>query len=283
MNTKIYIYINIHPLNSIIEKEVINKLDLEAPKSYAPINKDLLDKIYNEIKNKYPELTNNFSKEIILSIRATLMRSHMINNHKSIQNKESYIVNDYENNMDIIDIVKKYDGSPLNLLRLIFKKKYNLKLSNIIKNHSALNTKDEQQLQIAIKNDAYALVNQDKILKESMEFEDMIGIYLKKNKIRFKTQDELSKEQIENNNHPTNTPDFLILDDLYINGIKINWIDAKNFYGSNSKFIKNKIKKQTEKYLNEWGSGSIIFRLGFNSKLNFPEILLIDYDSLILN
>jgi hypothetical protein len=91
----------------------------------------------------------------------------------------------------------------------------------------------------------------------------------------------LAKEQMKNNNYPTNTPDFFILDDLNINGVKINWIDAKNFYGSNCKFIKNKIKKQTDKYLKEWGSGSIIFKLGFNSKLNFPGILLINYNSLL--
>jgi len=37
--------------------------------------------------------------------------------------------------------------------------------------------------------------------------------------------------------------------------------------------------KQTEKYINEWNSGAIIFSLGFNSKLQFDNILVIDYNS----
>jgi len=75
-------------------------------------------------------------------------------------------------------------------------------------------------------------------------------------------------------------PDFLILDDLWINGQKINWIDAKNFYGLNTQYLKKRIKHQTKKYLDVWGSGSIIFSLGFSSGLKIPGILFIDYYSL---
>lgn len=277
---KIELNIKIHSLNSQIEKEVFKKLNSTPPESYTFMNKNILDSLFNEIIEKYPLENDIFSKEIILSIRANYMRNHMILNHKSLQKNETKIIKDYNNNLDIIELVKKYDGSPLNILRLIFKKKYNQKLTNIIKNPEKLNTRDNLQLDKAINNDVYALVNQDKILEHSIEFENKIGIFLKQNNIQFKTQEELTKEQMENNNHPTNTPDFLILDDLYINGIKINWIDAKNFYGSDSKIIINKIKKQTKKYINTWGTGSIIFSLGFGSKLKFDNILLIDYKSL---
>ena len=277
---KIELNIKIHSLNSQIEKEVFKKLNFTPPESYTFMNKNILDLLFNEIIEKYPLENDIFSKEIILSIRANYMRNHMILNHKSLQKNETKIIKDYNNNLDIIELVKKYDGSPLNILRLIFKKKYNQKLTNIIKNSEKLNTRDNLQLDKAINNDVYALVNQDKILEHSIEFENKIGIFLKQNNIQFKTQEELTKEQMENNNHPTNTPDFLIIDDLYINGIKINWIDAKNFYGSDSKIIINKIKKQTKKYINTWGTGSIIFSLGFGSKLKFDNILLIDYKSL---
>ena len=39
-------------------------------------------------------------------------------------------------------------------------------------------------------------------------------------------------------NKAINTPDFLILSNLEINGIKINWIDAKNFYGAYTYLIR---------------------------------------------
>ena len=63
--------------------------------------------------------------------------------------------------------------------------------------------------------------------------------------------------------------------------MEIKWIDAKNFYGSDIEFIVLKIKKQIKKYLESYGSGCIIFNYGFNSKLSFQDVLILDYDSLI--
>ena len=64
-----------------------------------------------------------------------------------------------------------------------------------------------------------------------------------------------------------------------INGIKINWIDAKNFYGSNIKFDKKKIKKQVQKYINKFGTGCIIFALGYNDHLLIDDVLLFSCDT----
>ena len=67
---------------------------------------------------------------------------------------------------------------------------------------------------------------------------------------------------------------------LQLNNNKINWIDAKNFYGSNINFIKKKIKKQIAKYINSYGSGLIIFKYGFNSNLNFDQTLIMSIESI---
>ena len=120
-------------------------------------------------------------------------------------------------------------------------------------------------------------------MKESVGFEKQIEHFLNKNSIKYITQEELVKEQIKKYGQPINTPDFLIKSDLYIGNYKINWIDAKNFYGSTVPFVKNKIKKQTLKYLNEWGSGSIIFSLGFNQNLKFTNILFLGFQDLLNN
>ena len=77
-----------------------------------------------------------------------------------------------------------------------------------------------------------------------------------------------------------NTPDFLITSEFIINNKKINWIDAKNFYGSNIEFIISKIKKQIKKYLESYGSGCLIFNYGFNSNLLFQDVIILDYESL---
>ena len=280
------ISINLNPLDFQVEKYIIKNLNLSPPTSYAKMNQNELDELYNHITKKFSKTYfENFNKDIILSIilsiRGNLMRTHMIIYNKNITSNEINIINDYENGINIIELVTKYDSSPLNILRLIFKNKYKIKLSQIITYDNILNKRDKKQLDIAIKNDAYALINQDEILKKSGEFEEKIEKILNLLNIKYKTQNDLAVEQIKKNNNPINTPDFLILDNFYINGIKINWIDAKNFYGMNSKFTKKKIKSQTDKYINKWGIGAIIFSISFCSKLNFENILLIDYNSFV--
>jgi hypothetical protein len=280
MNGKIInIKININPLDNPIEKMVLKKLNKKPPGSYDKISTGELERIYKIIMESFPTQTKNFSTQIIGSIRANMMREHMIQTHKKILSKEKSIIEDYNSHINLKDLVIKYDGSPLNLLRIIFKSKYNKKLTKIILDKSILDSYDKSQLDWAESHDAYALINQDEILTKSNEFEEKIKNILDKLNCRYKTQSDLVTEQIAESNGPTNTPDFLILDELYINGNKINWIDAKNFYGSKSKLMEKKIKSQTTKYIRTWGPGSIIFNLGFNSTLKIESILMIDFES----
>lgn len=275
--------IKLIPLDYNIEKYICSKLDLKPYKSYTKMSEKEINYLFEKVKKKFEntsiQLPKYFCKEIILSIRSNLMRKHMIQNHKNIQSEEKNIINDYNDGMNILKLSTKYDGSPLNLLRLIFKNKYNKKLTQLISKNNILNYSDKKQLEIGINNDLYALINQDQILKKSSDFEFKIQNILDTIGVKYKTQNELAKEQIKKLNKPTNTPDFLILDNLFINGIKIKWIDAKNFYGLSNQYIINRIKHQTKKYIDTWGSGAIIFNLGFSSELKLNDILFIDYYS----
>jgi hypothetical protein len=271
------------PLNYNIEKYICSKLDLNPYHSYAKMSeKDIsyiYEKVYKKFENTPIKIPEYFCKEIILSIRANLVREHMIKTHKNIISSKSNIIRDYNNKMDILKLSTKYDGSPLNLLRLIFMDKYGKKLTQLIVKNKIISLADSKQLDIAVSNDLYALINQDEVLKKSTDFELKIQKILDSMNIRYKTQNDLAKEQIAKSNIATNTPDFLILDRLFINGQRITWIDAKNFYGLNTQYLKKRIKHQTKKYLDEWGSGAIIFNLGFCSELKMDNILFIDYYS----
>lgn len=275
--------IEINPLDNTVEKYICSKLDLTPYKSYAPMSekeiKYLFEKIINKFKNSSSNIPEYFNEKIILSIRANLMREHMIKTHRKLLKQKINIIRDYDNQMDILNLSTKYDGSPLNLLRIIFINKYKKKLTQIIVKNKILDQRDREQLDIAISNDLYALINQNEILKKSSDFELKIQNILDSLGIRYKTQEDLAKEQIKKSNVATNTPDFLILDNLIINGIKINWIDAKNFYGLDNQYIKKRIKKQTKKYIDTWGTGAIIFNLGFGSELKLKDILFIDFYS----
>lgn len=282
VKSKIDLKIHTKPLDNDIEKYICNKLDLSPYKSYGKMSDDDINNLYLKIKKKFPNLIDEepeYYFKIIMSIRANLMREHMILTHKNIIINKNKIIRDYKDGFDVLELSEKYDASPLNILRLVFLSKYKKKLTQLIKKKSILTQTDKRQLDKAIDNDLYALINQDEVLKKSTEFESKIQNILDLLGIKYKTQEQLAEKQVKELGKAINTPDFLILDNLVINGVKINWIDAKNFYGLNIKYLKKRIKHQTIKYLNEWGSGAIIFNLGFGSNLFIDDILFIDYNS----
>ena len=264
-----------------VEKKLINLINFKPYMCYDEISKNELLK-FEAFCNINKE--NNINKEMFISLRNAHIRLKMINKHHILIENKKKIIKDYvDNKMDILKISIKYDGSPLNILRIIFSDIYpksSLKILINDNNKSLLQDYDRKQFLTAIKYDKFAVINQDEMHKESLLFEKDIEKLLIKNNIKYKTQDTLSNEQIKKYGKSICTPDFLILSQLVINGIDIKWIDAKNFYGSNNKFVINSIKKQTEKYIKSYGSGAVIFKLGCNEKLLFDNILCFDYNLL---
>mmetsp|Transcript_32786 Transcript_32786/g.55277 ORF Transcript_32786/g.55277 Transcript_32786/m.55277 type:complete len:446 (-) Transcript_32786:205-1542(-) len=62
------------------------------------------------------------------------------------------------------------------------------------------------------------------------------------------------------------TPDAVIVDDCYINGVgPIRWVDCKCFYGSTrSSAFQDKLRKQVRRYNEEFdGIGAIVYKLGY--------------------
>lgn len=264
-----------------IEKYIIKLLNKKAPECYSKLSDEesnFLKKeiILNPLLKKY-----DISIEQIKSIRSAYVKNKMVKNHFSLVKNTNKIINDYNDHNSILKISKKYDGSPLNIMRIILLKNNSKeKVKKMFNNPELLNDYDLKQFVIAKNNDDFALINQDDILEKANLFEKKIEGILKKNKIKYKTQEDLVKEQIKLYGKPINTPDFLIETDIKINDKVIKWIDAKNFYGSNIKFVKSKIEEQTKKYINEYGPGCIIFNLGFNEIFeNNSKIFFLSWNS----
>ena len=275
--------VKITPLANEVERYIIKKLNKNPPKSYAQITIKEINSIKNATIAKYPENSSQITDSIIRSIRSGYMKNQMMNRHHYLLKNSDKIIKEYNEGKDVLTLSGQFDISPLNILREVFTHKYKTKLTKIILNPNIISDYDAEQLKLAINNDDYALIDNSEVMKESIKFEKQIEEFLKSYNIKYLTQEDLVKEQIKTHGHPINTPDFLIKSDLYINNYKINWIDGKNFYGSTVPFIKDKIKKQTKKYLNTWGSGSIIFSLGSNENLKYTNILFLNYQNLTNN
>jgi hypothetical protein len=258
-----------------IEKKILNLINFTPPSCYAKMTQSEIDILIHQFSK------NDISQEQIQNIRSSYVKNKMIKQHKYLLKNTNKIIEDYENKMSILDLSKKYDGSPLNILRIILlKTNSKIKVKKILNNPKLLNSYDLKQYNIAKEYDVYALVNQDENLEKSLLFEKDIETILIKNNIEYRTQEELSVEQKKSHGYAFCTPDFLIQTDLKINNHPIKWIDAKNYYGSNIDFIKNNIKEQTAKYIKNYGMGCIVFKLGFNSNYSLNEnILFLSWNS----
>ena len=263
-----------------VEKEIIKLINKKAPVCYKKLSdresKYLEKKIINNVKYaKY-----NINLEQIQSIRSFYIKNKMIKKHPYLLSNTQNILKDYAEKKNILLISKKYDGSPLNIMRIILTQTNSKKkIKKLFNKPELLDEYDYKQFEIAKNNDDFALINQYKIQKQAEEFETHIEEVLKRMGVKYKTQNQLSKEQIESCGIAFSTPDFLIESELKINEHIIKWIDAKNFFGSNVSFMKTKIIDQTKKYIKNYGNGSIIFSLGFNESYYNSNILFLSWDS----
>lgn len=269
--------IKINKISYKLEKKLAKAVIIKG--NYRKLSDKQLDKI-----NKYIDKKKlNIGLEDVLSIRSSYMTIKIIKDSdrlKSLINKISKL---YKKGIKLSWISKKYDLSPILILKNIFSNNFSKeKIKDFFygKQLNKLNKFDLEQLNFVKENDIFNKVDQTEQIKNSENFELEIRNFLIKNKIKFKTQNELAKEQIKKYGKTINTPDFLILSDFYINDKKINWIDAKNFYGANTFLIKKNIQKQIQKYIDEYGFGSIIFSLNFSEKLYFDNVILINFNLL---
>ena len=246
--------------------------------NYTPIPNNIEQLLYNKSINKnkpFACLTENqieyftnhkhFSKynitiPIIENIKKQYIRDIVIKKHHLIINQKSKIKKMYEK-INILEISKIYNFPPILLLQQIFD---NDKIKQYINNKNVnLSNYGKENIDLALQTDCFSITDEKTQLEESLQFEKKIEKILKYHNIKFKTQDDLTQEQITKYGKAVNTPDFL-LEKPYKN---IHWIDAKNFYGANTKFNYKKIAKQTQKYIDSYGSGCIIFNLGFSEEL----------------
>lgn len=268
--------IDIKPISSKIENKLLKFVIIKG--NYKELNEKYLNVLSKYLKNK------NINIKTVLSMRSSHMAYKIMKSNTYLINNIDKFVKLYNQGIGISELSKKYDLSPMSLLRNIFYKTKNYSKEEIKKlflfPNNKLSNFDVEQIDYAKKNDIFNKLDQTKQKEDSEKFELLVERFLINNNVKYKTQNMLEKEQMKKYGKSVNTPDFLILSDLKINNKQINWIDAKNFYGANTYLLKKKIKKQTRKYIKNFGYGCIIFSLNFSEKLEFNGILLIDYQNI---
>jgi len=95
------------------------------------------------------------------------------------------------------------------------------------------------------------------------KFESEISKFLRDAGIAVQTEEQTKAKQLEEYGRLIATPDFVLLDDVWVNGQKIEWIDAKSFYGSALVEQQDgKLGQQAFKYQQYFGAGAFVFKAG---------------------
>lgn len=206
-----------------------------------------------------------------ISLRAALLQEKTMRRHHIVvgaQAKE--IVRRYEHGQGILSLSKSYDVPPVNLFRSVlssrgFQKAKMKKCLTDPERH--LEERDCKELLQACKEDIVSNPDCDKAHQQAELFESITAKFLCHQGIAFVTQDILVREQKSRFGKIIASPDFLLLDDVTVNGKSVRWIDCKAFYGADVNCRRFGVQKQSSRYHEYWGNGAVLFLEGFSEGL----------------
>jgi hypothetical protein len=229
-------------------------------------------------------ITDSYStplrREQYVSLRNVLLKGKIISNYYRMSTIISAAAAKYAKHFGILELSSIYDFPPLNLLRGIFlargddpKKVYKWFTSRTT---ADMQPRDATQYKIAAENDAESLFNVLRIAEIAAQNEAIFVQMFTKLGIKYRTQDELTKDQLKIYGRAISTPDILFLDRVFINDVEVHWIDYKDYAGTSVNFIHQGNKRQVMKYTSEWGPGAICYRWSFIDGLDLRGAIALD-------
>ena len=227
----------------------------------------------------------SISADQALSLRSALLQQKTVYGHRIMQSRGRQMHRDYKQGMSIVELSKKYDFPPMNIFRQILVEKgwSKSKIKETVRAPSRFSERERQEFEAAEEADRVSNVDQSETHLRADAFETILADWFEDQGVRLRRQPELVKEQSLGLGRPTLTPDILFLDHVEINGQPVAWIDAKHFYGADVGFQRKKMLKQMMRYIDEWGSGAIVFRHGFSENLYMAGVTMLDAGPLDLS
>jgi len=231
----------------------------------------------------------NIDEQAVISIRNVVLKEKIISNYHRMNHKIRMIAAEYKSGDSIIELSRKHDFPPVNLLRGIFLELgyrsdvlYAL-FSDRAKATDCLRGRDIIQYEIAQQNDAETYFNQAQVAKIAAHNEALFIDFLKSLDIKMKTQDDLVEEQVSRHGRAIITPDVLFMEPVYINGALVKWIDFKNYVGTTAKFLLRSNLEQAARYTAKYGIGALAYRHPFVDGLKIGDTIILNCNMLTLN
>jgi len=262
------------PISKQDEKNMVDKVIEEG--YYGPFRET--SKAALALTSYIQSDKTNMTMDQALSLRSALLQSKATKRHYVILRNAKNLYRQYKTGKSVVELAEGLDCPPMNVFRAILTemKFGKMKMKKSLKNPSTEFKEREQREYIATAAvDCVSMANQDDLQKAAAAFEDEIAVFLRSKNIAFVTQDELTKEQESEFGKAVLTPDFLLLDNVEVNGKQIKWIDAKAYYGPNIPYQVSHMAKQMSRYIEHWGTGAVIFLRGCNEMVTIENCLML--------
>ncbi len=223
--------------------------------------------------------------EQALSLRSALLQQKTVYGHGRLRSQGKNMLRLYKEGVSVVDLSTRFDFPPMNIFRIILTEMRwsKSKIKESLRQPSKLSKRERTEFEAAEAADRVSNVDQGESQERADLFEDILADWFEDQGVRLRRQPEMVKEQKQDLGRPVRTPDILFLDHVEINGKPVAWIDAKHFYGADVDFQRKKMAKQMTRYIEEWGSGAVVYRHGFSANLFMPGCTLLDANVLDLS
>ena len=236
------------------------------------LDDDRVDEIAQFVDDK------NMTLDQALSLRSALLQQKTVYSHGRLKSRAKALLRLYNEGVSVVDLSTRFDFPPMNIFRVILGEKRwsKSKIKECLRDPSKMRKREREEFEKAEAADRVSNVDQSETHTRADLFEEILADWFESRGVKIRRQTEMVFEQRQEHGRPINTPDILFLDHVEINGQPVAWIDAKHFYGADVAFQRKKMAKQMSRYIDEWGSGAVVYRHGFSENLFIPGCLMLD-------
>ena len=227
----------------------------------------------------------NMTLDQALSLRSALLQQKTVYSHGRLKSRAKALFRLYNEGVSVVDLSKRFDFPPMNIFRVILTEKRwsKSRIKECLRDPRKMKNREREEFEKAEAADRVSNVDQSETHSRADLFEEVLADWFESRGVKIRRQNEMVSEQRLKHGRPINTPDILFLDHVEINGQPVAWIDAKHFYGADVQFQRKKMAKQMSRYIEEWGSGAVVYRHGFSENLFIPGCLMLDAENLDLS
>jgi len=108
------------------------------------------------------------------------------------------------------------------------------------------------------------------------DYESAIINALRAYGVSFLTEIDIKNWQIVEYGRVLSTPDIYFLDDVFINGKRVYWLECKDYILAPNQLILPKVKQQLSRYIHYFGTGAVLYSQGYICDIDIPGVQVID-------